>query len=175
VQGRPDGDLVVRARRGSAPAREALFRRHWQPAWRRAFAITGRRALADDVAQDALVRAFDRLDDLQDPQRFAAWLGRIVTHRALDALRAESRLTELGSAEALAVEWVDRAGADGDLQSAVAALDPDRRAAIVMRYWLDLAPAEIAAALELPVGTVHSRLARGLADLRAALEEVDRA
>lgn len=175
MQGRSDGALVARARRGSVPAREALFRRHWRDAWRRAYALTGRRALADDVAQDAMVRAFERLDDLQDVSRFGAWLGRIVTHRALDALRAESRLTDLGSAETLAVEWVDRAGADGDLQAAVAALSPDRRAAVVMRYWLDLTPAEIAEALELPVGTVHSRLARGLADLREALEEVDRA
>jgi RNA polymerase sigma-70 factor (ECF subfamily) len=165
---------VADARRGSVPAREALFRRHWPVAWRRAYAVTGRRALADDVAQDALVRAFDRLGDLEDPDRFAAWLGRIVTHRALDALRAESRLTELGSGESLAVEWVDRIGADGELQAAVAALPPERRAAIVMRYWLDLTPAEIADALELPVGTVHSRLSRGLRDLRGALE-VDRA
>ncbi len=175
MQGRSDGALVARARRGSASAREALFRRHWRGAWQRAYAVTGRRALADDVAQDALVRAFERLDDLEDPDRFGAWLARIVTHRALDALRSESRLTKLGSADALAVEWVDRAGADGDLQAAVAALAPERRAAIVMRYWLDLTPAEIAEALEVPVGTVHSRLARGLEDLRGTLQEVDRA
>ena len=168
---RSDGWLVGRARRGSDAALEELFRRHWPAAWRRAFAITGQRALADDVAQDAIVRALRHLDDLRDPDRFGAWLGRSVTHRALDALRAERRLDALDAAGPLSVEWVESTGERGDLQRAVADLEPGRRTAVVMRYWLDLTPAEIAAALEVPVGTVHSRLARGLADLRGRLSE----
>ena len=168
---RSDGWLVRRAREGSRRAAEELFSRHWHTAWRRAYAVAGRRALADDIAQESMVRALGRLGDLDDPERFAAWLHRSVTHRALDALRAERRLRDLDSAGQLAVEWVDHAGERGDVQQAVAALDPDRRAVVVMRYWFDLAPGEIADALGVPVGTVHSRLARGLADLRAALAE----
>ena len=53
----------------------------------------------------------------------------------------------------------------------VAALDDDRRVVIVMRYWLDLTPSKIAEALDIPVGTVNSRMARALDDLRSTLEE----
>lgn len=168
---RTDGWLVRRARDGSRDAVRELFSRHWSDAWRRAYAVTGRRALADDVAQEALVRALGRLGDLDDPERFPAWLRRSVTHRALDALRAETRLRELDERAIAAPEWVDAVGERGDMQRAVAALDPDRRAAVVMRYWLDLTPREIADHLDVPVGTVHSRLARGLADLRESLAE----
>lgn len=168
---RSDGWLVRRARDGSRDAAEELFRRHWRDAWRRAYAVAGRSAVADDVAQGAIVHALGRLADLDDPERFAAWLHRSVTRRALDALRAERRLRDLDAAGELAVEWVDRSGDEGDVQRAVAALDPDRRAAVVMRYWLDLTPTEIAGALDVPVGTVNSRLARGLAELRTALSE----
>lgn len=170
-----DARLVPRARDGSRAAVEELFRRHWDAAWRRAYAVTGRRALADDVAQDTFVHAVSRLADLDDPAAFGAWLDRSVTRRAIDVVRRESRLVELEATGEPAVEWVDAAGRDGDLRAAVAALDPDRRAAVVMRYWLDLTPAEIAGTLDVPVGTVHSRLARALADLRAALAEVPRA
>jgi RNA polymerase sigma-70 factor, ECF subfamily len=166
-----DAGLVERARRGEPAAVGALFRRHWPAAWRRAFAVTGRRAAADDVAQEAIVNALGRLDALDDPAAFGPWLARSVTRRAIDLLRRESRDARLEDAPAPAVEWVDRAGRDGDLQAAVAGLDPDRRAVVVMRYWLDLTPPEIAETLDLPVGTVHSRLARALADLRATLAE----
>lgn len=166
-----DARLVPRAREGSREAVEELFRRHWPAAWRRAYAVTGRRALADDVAQEAFVNAVARLADLDDPAAFGAWLDRSVTRRAIDVVRRESRLVDLEAAGQPVVEWIDRAGRDGDLQAAVSRLDPDRRAAVVMRYWLDLSPGEIAGTLGLPVGTVHSRLARALSDLRAALAE----
>ena len=170
-----DSQLVVRAREGSTAAVEELFRRHWRGAWRRAYAVTGRRQAADDVAQDSLVHALGRLDDLDDGDRFGAWLGRIVTHRAIDALRRESRLVDLDAVGEPAAEWAGADGSAAEVRQAVAGLEPDRRAVVVMRYWLDLTPPEIAEALEVPVGTVHSRLARGLADLRAALAESSRA
>lgn len=152
-------------------AKEELFRRHWPPVWRRAFAVTGRRALADDVAQDALLRAFDKLGELEDPSRFGDWLGQIATRRAIDLLRSESRLDQLQDSDGVGVEWIDRSDDESDLQVAVALLPPDRRTVVVMRYWLDLTPPEIAESLELPLGTVHSRLGRALADLRERLAE----
>jgi len=167
--------LVERARRGQADARAELFRRHWPVCWRRAFAVTGRRSLADDAAQDGLVQAFAKLDDLEDAGRFGAWVAQIVTRRAIDALRSEARAAPLEDVAAAEVEWVDRSDAGGDLQAAVARLPAERRAVVVMRYWLDLTPPEIAEALEVPLGTVHSRLARALADLRETLAESPRA
>ncbi len=165
-----DSGLVERARGGSRAAAEELFRRHWREAWRRAYAVTGRREAADDVAQDAIVHALSRLGDLDDDARFGAWLSAIVTRRAIDLLRRERRLVDLDGAGEPVAEW-EGAGDEHALRPAVAALDPDRRAVVVMRYWLDMTPPEIADALDVPLGTVHSRLARALTDLRAALAE----
>lgn len=168
---RTDAQLVDRARGGSAAAVEELFRRHWRAAWQRAYAVTGRRQVADDVAQDAIVHALGRLDDLDDASLFGAWLGRIVVRRGIDVLRHESRLVDLEAVGEPAVEWIGGDGREGELRTAVAGLELDRRTVIVLRYWLDLTPPEIAESLELPLGTVHSRLARGLTDLREAMAE----
>jgi RNA polymerase sigma-70 factor (ECF subfamily) len=175
VRTRDDRDLVGAARRGSRRAQAELVRRHWEGAWRRAYAVVGRRALAEDVAQEAMAAALARLGDLDDPAAFGAWLGRIATRRAIDALRAERRRAEDGALPDVPVEWAGAAGEAEDVRAAVARLAPDRRAVVVLRFWLQLTPSEIAETLEVPVGTVNSRLARALADLRAVLEESSRA
>lgn len=168
-----DGALARAALAGSAPARAKLFDRHLRAVWQRAYAVTGRRAMADDVAQDAFERAFRSLGRLQDPAAFGPWILRIATNRAIDLLRAERPLGPLDDAAPIAV-WDPDRGGDVALRAAVAALATDRRTVLVLRYWLDLPPAEIAATLGIPTGTVHSRLARALADLRAELGEGDR-
>jgi RNA polymerase sigma-70 factor (ECF subfamily) len=168
-----DEALVAAARAGSAAAEGELFSRHWRPAWQRAFAITGRRAAADDVAQDAMVRALGGLARFDGRSSFATWLHRIVVNRAIDWLRTEERTVPLGDVPERSLEWEPPAGADPGLVRAVAALTPDRRAVIVMRYWLDLAPGEIADLLGVALGTVHSRLARALTDLRERMEVSD--
>src|SRR6188508_2821953 len=89
-----DRDLVRRARRGDREAASLLFRRYWRDAWRAAYAITGRRSLADDVAADGFERAFAALGRFDDRRPFAPWLHRIVANRALDLLRAERRLSD---------------------------------------------------------------------------------
>lgn len=136
----------------------------------RAFTITGRRALADDVVQDAFERAFRSLPTYEPTAPFERWLARIVTNRAIDLLRRERREAPLEEAAEVAVEWAGNED-DAALRRAVAALEPERRLAVVLRYWLDMTPAEIAELSDTPVGTVHSRLARGLADLRRVLVE----
>ena len=175
MQNSDDRGLVLAARGGSRAAEAELARRHWRGAWSRAFAITGRSAAADDIAQESVLAALAKLDDLADPAAFAPWLGRIATRRALDVLRSERRLVEIDAVPVPSTEWTGGLGEAEDARRAVAALSPDRRAAVVMRYWLDLTPSEIADSLDLPVGTVNSRIARALADLRLALGEQSRA
>jgi RNA polymerase sigma-70 factor (ECF subfamily) len=175
VDDRPDADLVSAARGGDREAAAHLVRRHWRRAWRRAYAITGRSALADDVAQDAMATALERLHELGDADRFGPWLGTIAARRALDALRADGRIAPIEAAPEPVAEWVGLSGDGAEVRRAVAALPPERRVPIVMRFWLDHTPSEIAAVLGLPVGTVNSRLARGLADLRRLLEGAPRA
>jgi RNA polymerase sigma-70 factor (ECF subfamily) len=77
-----DADLVSRARRGEAAAFEALVRRHYRAAFATAMALTGTREDAEDVCQDAFIKAVERLDDCREPDRFVAWLLGIVRNRA---------------------------------------------------------------------------------------------
>lgn len=169
---RPDSELIALARTGSAEAAGALFDRYWDHAWRAAYAVTADRALADDAAQDAVQRAFGSLDRFDEARPFGPWLKRIAANRAIDLLRRGQRLTRLEGD----VAW-DTAGALDQrvecrtVAEAVGSLDPQRRIVIVLRYWLDLSVEEIAGELGIPVGTVASRLSRGLSQLRVVLEE----
>jgi RNA polymerase sigma-70 factor, ECF subfamily len=162
-----DAVLVREARKGSRNAAGALFDRHWPGAWRLAVAVTGRRDMADDVVQDAFERAFAALTRFDASRPFAPWLHRIVVNRSLDLLRSERRLVGLDATGPMIAPDEGRATAgDRALLEAVARLNPQRRVVVVLRYGIGYSPAEIAALLELPVGTVHSRLARALEDLR---------
>jgi RNA polymerase sigma-70 factor (ECF subfamily) len=172
---RSDAKLVELARRGSREAAGELFSRHWRGAWQAAYAVTGRRAMADDVAQDAFERAFAALSRFDDRRPFAPWLHRIVVNRSLDLLRSERRL--VGDAELEKLEWHDLDPTDHELLAAIAGLSLQRRIVIVLRYGLGYSPSTIASLLDIPTGTVNSRLARALEDLRARYEvnDVDRA
>jgi RNA polymerase sigma-70 factor (ECF subfamily) len=173
---RSDAKLVQLARSGSRDAAAELFARHWRGAWRAAYVISGRRELADDVAQDAFERAFAALGRFDERRPFAPWLHRIVVNRCLDLLRAERRLIA-ADAELARLEWHDPASGDRDLLEAVASLSLQRRVVIVLRYGLGYTPTAIAELLEIPTGTVNSRLARALEELRAGHEvnDVERA
>ncbi len=162
-----DRELVAAALAGGREAREELVRRHWREVWRRAYLLTGRGHVADDVTQDAFERAFRALHRYDGRAPFGAWIGRIGTNRALDVLREERRLRPL---EEAIEEWVEAPGSDPAVAAAVARLSPERRAVVVLRFWVDLTGPEIAEVLGIATGTVHSRLFRGLADLREALE-----
>jgi RNA polymerase sigma-70 factor (ECF subfamily) len=166
-----DEQLVARTRRGSRVAAGLLFERHWQGAWRLAFAVTGRREAADDVAQEAFEQAFSRLSTFEERGSFRAWLHRIVLTRALNHRRREDRAVALHDSEQETRE--EDSIAVLAIRRAVSALPDDRRLVVVLRYWLDLTPTEISELLQIPPGTVHSRLARALRDLRIDLEVPD--
>jgi len=169
VREESDRDLVRKARRGDREAAAALFRRYWRDAWRAAFAITGRRSLADDVAADGFERAFAALGRFDDRRPFGPWLHRIVANRALDLLRAERRLSDEELPEIPDFAPVHATG-DHSLLTAIADLALERRIVVVLRYGVGITPREIAQVLDLPVGTVNSRLARALEQLRESLE-----
>lgn len=164
-----DHDLARAAADGSRDAGAELFRRHWPQARRIARAVVGRDALADDVAQEAMVVAFASIRRYRGDGEFAGWLRRIVVRRALNALRAERRLVPLDAAAEVAVDDTPVL-ADPALREAVAQLPDEQRIALALRYGAGLTPTEIAAATGLAVGTVNSRLGRALTRLRATLE-----
>jgi RNA polymerase sigma-70 factor (ECF subfamily) len=170
---RSDAELVSASAVGNRDAAGELFSRHWPGAWRLAWGITGRREMADDVAQDAFERAFAALARFDRARPFAPWLHRIVVNRALDLLRRERRLVGLERPELVETAARDVVAEDRALLDAIASLSEQRRIVVMLRFGLGYAPPEIAELLELPVGTVHSRLARALADLRAREGERD--
>ena len=172
---RSDEELARSAARGSVEAAQVLFARHWDEVRRIAHMVCGRASLGDEVAQEAAVEAFARIDRFRADGPFGAWLRRIVVTRGLNALRSERRLTVLDDAPGLAAG--EAVAADPLLMRAVDSLPSAQRVVVVLRFGLDLSPSEIAQALDLPVGTVGSRLARALDTLREHYEvgDVERA
>jgi RNA polymerase sigma-70 factor (ECF subfamily) len=164
--------LVRAARKGSEAAVEELFGRHWSAAYRAAYLVTGDSAAAEDIAQEAFLAALRALPgfDLRRPLR--PWLHRIVVNRAIDWSRARALRGEVGAAAAAdrPAPEVRPAGLGDELVEALQRLAPEQRAVVVMRYLLELTPGEIAAALDLPRGTVNSRLRRGLDALGGMIE-----
>jgi RNA polymerase sigma-70 factor, ECF subfamily len=121
------------------------------------------------VAADGFERAFAALGRFDERRPFGPWLHRIVANRALDLLRAERRLSDEELPETPDVAPAHETG-DRSLLEAVAQLSVERRVVVVLRYGVGMTPKQIADALDLPVGTVNSRLARSLEQLRESLE-----
>jgi RNA polymerase sigma-70 factor, ECF subfamily len=156
-----------RAQTGSAPDFEALFRAHWGPAYRAAYLVVRDAAAAEDIAQEAFLSAVRSLDRFDRRRPFAPWLHRIVVNRAIDWARARSLRPEAAEVDAPAPERPER---DEELLRELGCLSPEHRAVIVLRYLLEYTPGEIAQLLELPRGTVNSRLRRGLDALKERLQ-----
>jgi RNA polymerase sigma-70 factor (ECF subfamily) len=167
--------LVVGALAGSQADLEVLFQRHWPVAYRAAFLIVHDHAGAEDIAQEAFLAALRHLERFDRRRRFGPWLGAIVANRAIDWLRARNARRESGHEvpDSTAVTEARPGGYSDEVSAALAALSPEHRAVVVMRYVLEFTPGEIARALELPRGTVNSRLRRGLDALETRLREAD--
>jgi RNA polymerase sigma-70 factor (ECF subfamily) len=162
--------LVRAAQRGDAAALEALFRAHWPAAYRAAWFIVRDRQAAEDIAQEAFLAAVAALDRFDRRRPLGPWLRTIVARRAIDAVRARSLRREVGAEALAAVAHDDPAHLDG-LGEALAGLPDQQRVVVVLRHVLELTPGEIAALLEVPRGTVNSRLRRGLDGLEAWARE----
>jgi RNA polymerase sigma-70 factor (ECF subfamily) len=170
---RDEAALIRQARGGSADAIEALVRRHWESAHRAAFLIVHDAQAAEDIAQEAMLAAVRSIDAFDRRRPLRPWLHRIVVNRSLDWLRARARRPEVSveSAGPPPAAPAESSGAlSDDMMRALAALDPDERAVIVLRHLLGYRSPELAQMLGLPAGTVRTRLARALNRLRDLLE-----
>jgi len=163
--------LVRDAQRGSAEAFEQLFRSHWPRAYRAALLVVGDAAAAEDIAQEAFLAAVRALDRFDRRRPFGPWLHRIVVNRAIDWARARALRREQFETAEHAVESREPSAHARTLAEALVDLQPEQRAVIVLRYLLEYTPGEIAKLLDLPRGTVNSRLRRGLDRLQKAVRE----
>lgn len=164
--------LVERARAGDRQALERLFEQTWPVAWHWAYGVTGDRMLADHVAQEALARAFGSLDRFDPTRAFRPWLKRITVNLAIDELRREQKHDPARWTELRPVHPFEDRDVLDHIVAAVRALPERQRLVVVLHYWLDTSIEEIATYLEIPLGTVVSRLSRARAALRAELEEL---
>jgi RNA polymerase sigma-70 factor (ECF subfamily) len=169
--------LLARARHGDVSAFEEIVRRHQRRVYGVALRIVRSHAVADDVAQEAFLRAWRSLDRFELGRPFGPWVCRIAANLAVNHVRSpEAREDPLpddhAEAPAAAPDPL-RAVLDAEaahvLDRAVAALPAEQRAVFVLRAVEELSYQEIADALDLPVGTVMSRLFRARARLARAL------
>ncbi|HEX2111339.1 MAG TPA: RNA polymerase sigma factor [Gaiellaceae bacterium] len=164
------------AQAGSVADLEALFREHWPRAYRAAYLVVHDAAAAEDIAQEAFLAAVRALGRFDRRRPFGPWLHRIVVNRAIDWARARQLRREVGDEPA---DLPDPAPArprnpySAGVIAALAALSPEHRAVIVLRHLLEYTPGEIARLLDLPRGTVNSRLRRGLDELAERLGPED--
>lgn len=167
-------DLVEQARRGDHDAFEALASVAFDGLYAVAHRILRDVDRSDDAVQECLIRAWRELPRLIDPDRFDAWLRRLLVNACYD----ESRRARRRSVE-IRVLPIDRAGgrdatadlADRDeLERGFRRLSVEQRAVLVMTHYLGMRAGEIAETLGIPVGTVQSRLLYAIGAMRAVLE-----
>lgn len=166
---RGEAALVRRAQQGSLDAFEELFRLHWKQAHRAAYLIVRDSQAAEDIAQEAFLAATRSLDRFDSRRPFGPWLHRIAVNRAIDWSRANRlRPTRDDPAAEAAPEHAPEVSSD--LLASLGELTIDHRVVVVLRHLLGYSPGEIAAILDLPRGTVNSRLRRALDQLRPLIE-----
>jgi RNA polymerase sigma-70 factor (ECF subfamily) len=183
VEGRPltqtDADLIELARRGDVPAYEELVRRYSETAFRTAYFVCGDADEARDAAQEGFVRAWGALGRFRPGAEPRPWLLRIVANAARNRRRSGARREGLAlriardrpsddaapSPEAAVLAAESRA----ELMRALDALRPEDRLVIGLRWLVGLSEAELAAALDVPRGTVKSRLSRAMGRLRVVM------
>lgn len=174
-----DQTLIAAAQKGDQNAYADLVCRHWDGVVRVVYRMSGDPALAEDAAQEAFLRAWQRLDGYNPQHAFRAWVYRIAVNAALDVLRArrpadslddlhESALPTASPAANPDARFERREQAER-VQRAVMALPGASRAVLVLREWGQLSYAEIAEALSIPMGTVMSRLNAARGQLRQSL------
>src|SRR4051812_25432104 len=180
----PDETLVDLARKGDRPAREELFRRHFEVAHRVAYRLLGNEQDALDAVQEGFLKAVRHLGDFDGRSGFRTWLLRIVTNAALDSGRKKRRRPALRLDDALpggsesARDDDPAAGLHRDdlrrrLDDALDRLSPATRSTFVLFAEAELSYKEIAACQDVPVGTVMSRLHYARQKLQSYLEGVD--
>ncbi len=184
-----DKELVARALQGDESAYAELLERFRRPIFSLIYRMIGDRELAEDLAQESFVKAFNNLDTYNPSYRFSSWLFKIANNHAIDHLR-RARLSTVsihGSPHAANVEREEETRIvlpshdespeqevlalelGGEIEQAIARLRPEYRTAIILRHIESRPYEEIAEIMDVPIGTVKTFLHRARAELRQAL------
>src|SRR6516164_8564016 len=174
-----EGQPLQAAADWTPPSWDDVVRDHSARVYRLAYRLTGNTHDAEDLTQEVFVRVFRSLSSYT-PGTFEGWLHRITTNLFLDMARRRQRIrfeglgdetaARLGDGGRSPADAFDDRHLDGDIQAALKALAPEYRAAVILCDIEGLSYEEIAAALGIKLGTVRSRIHRGRAQLRVALD-----
>ena len=171
-------DLVVRARSGDREAFDALAADQYD----RLYAV-GRRILrdghaAEDAVQEALIRAWRDLRSLREPERFEAWMHRLLVRACYDQTRRrrpfEVTIGPIDADRSDSTDDIAVVAHRDELERAFLTLSVDQRAVLVLTHYLGMPSADVARTLGIPIGTVHSRLHRAIRAMRGALTRAAR-
>jgi RNA polymerase sigma-70 factor, ECF subfamily len=172
-------DVVLRAQGGDVESFSALAAQCTDRLFRAARLILRDDERAADAVQDAMLQAWLDLRGLRDPDRFDAWVHRLLVRACFRAARrhrtrqvAEIAATPVG--EPTTRDAPAAVAARDQMERAFRRLTPDQRAVIVLYHYLGLSLTESAEALEIPLGTMQSRLSRATQAMRAAVDADER-
>jgi RNA polymerase sigma-70 factor (ECF subfamily) len=192
LQNLPDADVVVLAQKGREPAFRELIRRYERPVFSLIYRMVRDSTAAEDLSQDAFIKVLNHLDKYRPEFKFSSWLFKIANNVAIDHLRRRhldtismdgsphaSTATEV---EATSFELADGSESPLDelasrelgaiIETAIAKLRPEYRNCIMLRHVEGRSYEEIAATLDLPLGTVKTYIHRARHQLREELEHL---
>lgn len=169
-----DRDLIASAQQGDRQAFTKLVRRHQGSIVSLTYRMCGDLRLAEDAAQEAFVRVWQNLNRYKPQYAFRSWLYRIAANAALDSLRRERPTADLDSVSLADLGPSPEQSAEDDeraahVRRAIAQLSESLRVVLILREYQGLSYQEIADVLDIPIGTVMSRLNSARAQLRQEL------
>jgi RNA polymerase sigma-70 factor (ECF subfamily) len=174
--------LVKRAKRGDVSAFSELVRRYERYVLNLVYRTLGRSEDAEDIAQEAFVKAFLNIKKFKEESKFSTWLSKIVINLCMDKIREKANkeenleegvwLTIPQSSYYSPEETVERLEIQERIKKAVMSLPEDLRIVFVLREFEDLSYQEISEMLDIPIGTVESRLYRARMKLRSLLKDL---
>lgn len=191
LQNLPDADVVALAQEGRELAYRELIRRYERPVFSLVFRMVRDRALAEDLSQETFIKVLNNIDKYVPEFKFSSWLFKIANNLAIDHLRRrriqtvsmdgapdattasqiEATSFELASHGESALDELEAKELGSAIERAIAALRPEYRSCIMLRHVEGRSYEEIAATLDLPLGTVKTYIHRARHELRKALEE----
>lgn len=188
----PDAEIVALARQGRDRAFRELVRRYERPVFSLIFRMVRDREAAEDLAQDSFVKVLNHLDRYRPEFKFSSWIFKIANNVAIDHLRkrqldtvsidgsphaasiaeAAASSFDLTAQQESALEEMEAKEIGGAIERAIASLRPEYRSCIMLRHVEGRSYEEIAATLDLPLGTVKTYIHRARNELRQALQDI---
>ncbi|MBD2870910.1 RNA polymerase sigma factor SigY [Paenibacillus arenilitoris] len=174
-----EAKLINKAVRGDSRALSELLREHYSFLYQYALKMTMNKMQAEDITQETMLRAIEKISGFQGRAKFSTWLLSIASRLFADRIRRKERekawLREEQSLRAIRYETLHKMDEWPEALQALGELSGEIRMPVLLKYYYGYAQEEIAAMLDVPVGTVKSRLHNGLKQLRKELAKHEEA